>query len=347
MKNLNGLDGFGVGSMALVDRTDRNETSKNFPILSLEINNRCSLGCPHCIARGRQLSRSPLPEEFFAEQLSTLNSSKHPTQWVSFSSLEPTETPDCLVRLAEIAHKKAKTILMTNALKLTPELQRRLQPHIDCLDPSLDLVEGGVKSMFNGSQDSMAWQNIRYAVKNRVFEKTGIIITNTSQSYKGLGELLSRLTDEFKGDNNVIFSVWFYTGHPGDPLLLNRQQFIEAVRLSTNNDFPQIRINVPEIYGQFIPWVVKELEIDRSSLRFCSQSGIPSYLFKNGQWLVLPAEAEQPLMLRMDCDGMVYLGCSHLMGRGQVSNVSVGDATKESLEDIFQTIIDYRQNKKC
>jgi radical SAM protein with 4Fe4S-binding SPASM domain len=83
---------------------------------------------------------------------------------------------------------------------------------------------------------------------------------------------------------------------------------------------------------------IDDLELDPSTLRFCSRSGIPSYL-KNGHKIVVLSHMEcDHYFLRIGIDGYVYYSCAHLMKPGDVSHLAVGDITKESLPEIFERL---------
>lgn len=257
--------------------------------------------------------------------------------------MEPTETPERLLRLAEIVHKYSSTILMTNAVRLTPSFQKKLHPVIDYLDPSLDGIDDVEKAMLKNGRETEAFQNIKFAANNKIFKKIGIIITTNARTCQRLAKMLDCLGNEFSHLENVIPTVWFHVGRPGDQLLLSKEQFIEVAQMVAAHGYKKIQICVPGIYTPFLPSLFEKIKVEKSTLRFCSQSGIPSYLVGGGQRLVIPSEAENPFLLRVDYDGFVYLGCNHAaLGEGNVSQSCIGDLTKESLGKIFQTMIDYR-----
>jgi MoaA/NifB/PqqE/SkfB family radical SAM enzyme len=321
-----------LGSFSFLDRTEKN-LSNSKHVLSLAINDVCNLGCPHCIVK----DFATLPENELVlnrqlhERLKEMGCPGTPPEFISFAGKEPTETPEKLIWLAEAVRQfpKTKTILMTHAYNLTPELQHQLNGKIDYLDPSLDVLENGTKPVFVNGKETPAWQNIKYAVKNKLFKKVGIIVTLMANTYKQLPVLLDLFAKEFGNDANVSATIWFYLGQEGDPLILDKEQLLEAVSLAANHSWKNIHIALPDQYMAYLPELFQRFEIDPASQRFCSQTSIESYQI-NGKILILPTQLN---LLRIEYDGRAYDGCGHFLNLdeaplGNIANLSIADLFK-------------------
>jgi MoaA/NifB/PqqE/SkfB family radical SAM enzyme len=328
------LEPVGMGSFSYLNRELSAKNIKSpKKLLSLAINDVCNLGCPHCIVKdfATQPDNELVLDQRLHECLKEIGCPGTPPSFISFAGKEPTETPQKLIWLAAAVRQfpKTKTILMTHAYKLTPELQHQLSGQIDYLDPSLDVLENGTKPAFVNGKETPAWQNIKYAVKNKLFEKVGIIVTLMPNTYKQLPALLDLFAKEFGDNSNVSATIWFYIGRDADPLTLSKKQLLEAVSIASNHPWPNIQIALPDQYMAYLPELFQKFKIDPTSQRFCSQTGIESYLI-NGKILILPKQLN---LLRIEYDGRAYPGCSHFLNMeetplGNIANLSIADLFK-------------------
>ena len=264
------------------------------------------------------------------ERLKEMGCTRMPPDFISFAGKEPTETPEKLIWLAEAVRQfpKTKTILMTHAYKLAPGLQHQLTGLIDYLDPSLDGIENVIKPAFANGKETLAWQNIKYAVKNKLFKKVGIIVTLMPDTYKQLPELLDLFAKEFGNDDNVSATIWFYIGQVEDPLLLNKKQLLEAISIVANHPWPNIQIALPGHYMPYLPDLVQHFKIDQASQRFCSQTGIESLLIKD-KILILPTKLN---LLRIEFDGRAYAGCGHYLN---LDEDPLGNIAQQTITELF------------
>ncbi|MFA5188170.1 MAG: radical SAM/SPASM domain-containing protein [Patescibacteria group bacterium] len=304
-------------------------------IISLAINDICNLGCPHCIVKNfaTQPENELVLNQRLRERLKEMGCPGTPPDFISFAGKEPTETPEKLVWLAEAVRQfpETKTILMTHAYKLTPELQHQLTGLIDYLDPSLDGIGNVIKPAFANGKETSAWQHIKYAVKNKQFKKVGIIVTLMPDTYKRLPELLNLFAKEFGNDDNVSATIWFYIGQADDPLLLNKKQFLEAISIADNHPWPNIQIALPGHYMSYLPDLVQQFNIDQVSQKFCSQTGIESYLIKD-KILILPTNLN---LLRIEFDGRAYAGCGHYLN---LDEAPLGNIAQDTIAELFSRL---------
>ena len=323
-----------IGSFSFLDRTLTKERKPNKSkyLLSLAINDVCNLGCPHCIVKdfATQPENELVLNQRLHERLKEMGCSGTPPDFISFAGKEPTETPEKLIWLAEAVRQfpETKTILMTNANKLAPGLLHQLTGLIDYLDPSLDGIENVVKPAFANGKETSAWQNIKYAVKNKLFKKVGIIVTLMSDTYKQLPCLLDLFAKEFGDSPNVTATIWFYLGQDGDPLILNKEQLLEAVAIAANHPWDNIHIALPDQYMAYLPDLVQHFKIDQASQRFCSQTGIESYLIKD-KILNLPTNLN---LLRIEFDGRAYAGCGHYLN---LDEDPLGNIAQQTITELF------------
>jgi len=322
-----------IGSLVYSKR-DQTDPPIDVPFsISAEINEICNLSCTHCIQK-REVSGEVIPEELLLKRIQEIEGAKY----FSISGKEPTMTPDKLVRVSHAASEIAeKVILMTNSILLTPELQHRLQGRVHYLDPSLDGCEGVHDAIRGEGAFARSWENICYAADNDMFEMIGLIATLNSGSYKEAGALVDMISDRFGDNGRVKLDVAFYLGWPDDKMLLNEEQFMEAVQDVTSREY-KIFIAIPPAYSRFLPRLFRELGVDESTRRYCSDTGLASYLVE-GHRLMPSAHVESPAyLLRISSDGNVYFGCTHLMREGKTDQWSIGDITEESLKDIFRRL---------
>jgi MoaA/NifB/PqqE/SkfB family radical SAM enzyme len=306
-----GFAGFGVGSLASSDRNlFKPENQKSDILLSLCVNNVCHLGCEHCVAKNSRESTDNF--EVVAEKLMELKpEGLEKITFASFASLEPLEmkTPDKIIGLADFFHQKnIQTILMTNGIKLDSRMQKYLAGRIDFLDPSIDGLRGACKPALQNGGYSDAWTNIKTAINSGFAKKTGIIVTARDENIEELPDLFRFFKEELSGDESTCSTLWFYLGAD----LLPKDSFMRAVKAAIKSPYRQMQIAVPGDYNHYIPDIFTEF--GPSDLRYCSQTGIPSFLAEDKKMLFPGLTGGGAALLRIEINGDIYLGCGHLHG---------------------------------
>jgi len=327
----NPLSKAGFGSFAYDDAKIEIPRLEPVRALSISINDECNLKCGHCVERDFERGSGKYP-------LVLRNVSRLPDdylEWLSVAGKEPTLTPDRLTEILEIGRRKAHTtILMTNGLMLTPELQKRLNGDLDYVDVSID------GSNTYKSPTPKLWDNLRYA-SNNGFKGTCVLTTTLKDSYRQIGELSKKIADDFQG--KVNHSIGFYLGWPGDPRILLEEEIVDTIRQIADQYFKTI-IQVPLSYSRYLKRIFQEFGVDMASKRFDSKTGIPSFDL-NGHKLVAGSHLETPFYgLRTEIDGNVYFGCAHIMINGNSSRLAIGNLETEILEEVFQKVEDKKSD---
>lgn len=319
----------GWGALTYIDRTLIESPKEPRTLLSVSINDKCNLECPHCIESQYLRGDDNYPTLIRRFQELEPNS----VVWFSIAGKEPTLSPERLIETARIVRQKAnKVIVMTNGIELTPKLQEQLHD-VDYLDISVD---GSNPSTAYKSSERVSY-NIKHASING-FQKVSVLTTLINDSHENwnrVGELSDVIADTF--DGNVAHSIGFYLGWPKDTRVLTKEQVLESIRNLVEKDF-KTTIQIPLLYSRFLPSIFREFQIKPETKRFDSSTGIPSYDL-NGHNLVPTSHLETPLYgLRVEVDGNVYFGCSHLMIKGDASEFAVGNLNSDSLSEIIKRV---------
>ncbi|MBU4352528.1 MAG: radical SAM protein [Nanoarchaeota archaeon] len=334
-----------LGSFSWVNRDLTRDSVATYAYLGVSINDKCNLSCPTCMLRDWNLSGDGVSQELLEQRLKEAGEIedilKIPLKYVSISGKEPTTTPEKLIAVSKASVSEGrKIIVMTNSILLNPELQHKIEGIVDYFDPSFDVAgpKGIDEVIRKNAMFAQSWRNIKYAAKNKIFEKIGIISTINSQSHNSLNGLIEFIEQEMGDNERVKMSINFHVGLPNDPCMLNESQFMDTIKKTIGNEY-KTRIIISLAYSNFFPKLFNELNIDASTKRYCSETGLASYDI-NGHWLIPFVHLETPVYgLRLEYDGDVYFGCSHMMFPGKTNQWSLGNIKQGSLKDILERAI--------
>ena len=338
-----GWNQIGLGSFSWSGHEAENQNKPDLISLSLGVNNECNYKCAYCIYNNlADQNNDPIPEELFLQRLSELGNLQKIKIWgTAFARKEPLlpGSQEFLLKAIKVAKTfSRRVIIMTNAYYLTPDLAEKLSGSVDYLDPSLDCLYPcaySSKSLLDESGiPTPAWRNTLQAIKSRQFEKVGIITTlNSRTTKKMLVEFLDRMAEDIGGRDNAVNCFQFYQGQTKDPLLVSQGQFLhfaETILQHPIDPRPQLTItdSIPD------EWLAG-LSLDPRSLRFCSETGVPSFL-KEGCKIITLKQSVWPdnnhCLLGVEYDGLVYQSCEYLV---LLKANPLGDLKKQSLAEII------------
>lgn len=322
----------GLGSFTYLDFSgSKDDNRSHVNLLSVALNDNCNLECPQCIEK---FTRGKDQIELLYNMIETLEPGE--VTWLSVAGKEPTTTPDRLEKIARLARLKVnKIILMTNGILFDNRMQKKLEDLIDYVDFSFDGISlsDGNKSLAN-EKYLRAWANIGLAANNG-FKKISIITTVMPENYQRIGALVDLVVDKFHG--KVAHSIGFYLGWPGDERLLSEEQVMRTISQVAARDAKTVILVAPA-YSHFLPRIFKEFGIDTASKRYDSTTQIPAFDL-NGHKLITITHLEVPTyLLRVEPDGNVYFGCSHLMVKRDASKYALGNLKDKFLRQILEDV---------
>lgn len=311
--------------------------------LAVEIGEVCQLKCRHCIYH-RPKSRSPRPNSDVLEEVATtVDSSFHPI-WVTLAGKEPTIFPKQLRHsAARLSHPERLSILMTNGLLLRDALIDDLAAHIDLFDISVDGTEKAHDWMRGPGTYLRTWERID-AVLSRTESRVGVIATAV---HADIGEcehqngqivdLARKIVAEYGDHGRILLSISLYYGFPDDPLRLNGAEISALIEGLQGSGCPT-RVLFTANYSHLWPEVSRSLGVTEHELEYDVRTGFPLVRLGNVLIILFNLTKVPQISTRVSNDGLVYLGCNHLILGDDAANHAIADLSHTHFVDAISQI---------
>lgn len=315
--------------------------------LAVEIGEACQLKCKHCIYH-RPKSRNPRPNaEVLEEVYETAHSGYNPL-WLTFAGKEATIYPRTLVEAAtRLRRSDTLSILMTNGLLLNDALIDSLGDKIDVFDISLDGPKGAHDWMRGDGTYERTWKRIE-AVLARTASRVGIIATAVRgevapgvQQYEQIGELAEEIVARCGTSGRVVLTLSLYFGPVADPMLLHPEDIAGLVRTLAATGCPS-RVVVAANYAHQWPEVAEDLGLSNSDILYDEATALPVIKFGSVNLILFNLTEVPQISARVSNDGLVFLGCNHLVLGEAAAGRAIGDLANEPLGGILERLSDGR-----
>jgi len=311
--------------------------------LAVEIGEACQLKCRHCIYH-RTKSRNPRPNsEVLREVYNTVHGGYDPL-WLTFAGKEATVYPSTLVEAAtRLRRPSTLSILMTNGLLLKDGLIDALADKIDLFDISLDGPKVAHDWMRGTGTYERAWQRIE-AVLARTDSRVGIIATAVRgevkpgvQQYEQIGELAEEIVTRCGTSGRVVLTLSLYFGPVADPMLLRPEDIAGLVRTLSTTGCPS-RVLLTANYAHQWPEVAEQLGLTDTQVRYDAPTGLPVVQFGSVNLILFNLTEVPQISARVSNDGLVFVGCNHLVLGDAAASHAVGDLGEEPLGGILDRL---------
>jgi MoaA/NifB/PqqE/SkfB family radical SAM enzyme len=311
--------------------------------LAVEIGEACQLKCRHCIYH-RPKSRNPRPNaEVLEEVYETVHTGYNPI-WVTFAGKEATIYPRTLVETAtRLRRPDTFSILMTNGLLLKDALIDSLADKIDLFDISLDGPKVAHDWMRGSGTYERTWERIG-AVLDRTASRVGIIATAVRgevepgvQQYEQIGELADEIVTRCGTSGRVVLTLSLYFGPVADPMLLRPDDIAGLVRTLSATGCPS-RVLFTANYAHQWPEVAAQLGLTNSEVRYDAGTGLPVVQFGSVNLILFNLTEVPQISARVSNDGLVFVGCNHLVLGDAAASHAVGDLGAEPLRGILERL---------
>ncbi|MCZ6654708.1 MAG: radical SAM protein [Planctomycetota bacterium] len=336
-----------MGSFASVgDRTIAEPTHMRArTYLALEIGEACQLKCRHCIYH-RPKSSNPKPNAEVLTQVSQSLGPRFDPDWVTLAGKEPTLFPEQLLMTARQVFKPDRTsILMTNGLLLTNDLLKELAGVIDVFDISVDGTKQAHDWMRGPGTYKQTWDRIRFIAANYP-NRIGIIATavhsNTLSGhpqYIDLLDLASEIGTSFSNEGRVVLTISLYFGRPDDPMRLTIDDLLNIITGLRAADCPS-RVLITSAYSHLWPAVARELKIRTKNVEFDESMGLPLVKLGNVTLILFNLTDVPQISIRVSNDGLIYLGCNHLVLGDRAEDYAIASLADSSFIDVVGGLVD-------
>ena len=338
----------GFGSFAPVgERLRSSRVGGPRHYLAVEIGEACQLKCRHCIYH-REKSRNPRPNSLVLDEVYETTHDGFDPIWLTFAGKESTIYPRTLVEAAtRLRRPDTLSILMTNGLLLNDDLIDSLANQIDLFDISLDGPKAAHDWMRGAGTYERTWERIE-AVLERTTSRVGIIATAVRgevapgvQQYEQIGQLAAEVVTKCGTSGRVVLTLSLYYGPVGDPMLLQPEDIAGLVRTLAATECPS-RVLVTANYAHQWPAVAKQLGLTDRKVGYDVATGLPVVRFGSVNLILFNLTEVPQVSARVSNDGLVFIGCNHLVLGDAAAGHAVGDLAEESLQGVFDRLSDGR-----
>jgi MoaA/NifB/PqqE/SkfB family radical SAM enzyme len=311
--------------------------------LAVELGEACQLRCRHCIYH-RPKSRNPRPNREVLEEVYRSAHAGYDPVWLTIAGKEATIYPRTLVEAAtRLRRPGTLSILMTNGLLLKDELIDSLADKIDLFDISLDGSQAAHDWMRGEGTYERTWDRIQ-AVLARTDSRVGIIATAVrgevapgTHQHEQIGGLADEIVARCGTSGRVVLSISLYFGPVGDPMLLAAQDISALVRTLAATGCPA-RVIVAANYAHQWPEISADLGLRDEDIVYDDGTGLPVARFGSVNLILFNLTQVPQVSARVSNDGLVFLGCNHLVLGDAAASHAVGDLADESLGSILDRL---------
>jgi hypothetical protein len=184
------------------------------------------------------------------------------------------------------------------------------------------------------------WNRIE-AVLERTDSRVGIIATAVRgevepgvQQFEQIGQLAREVVTRCGNTGRTVLTLSLYFGEPGDPMLLHADDLADLVKTLSDTECPS-RVLFTANYAHQWPGVSRLLGLTDRDLRFDESTGFPVIQYGSVNLILFNLTEVPQVSARVSNDGLVFLGCNHLVLGDEAASHAVGDITKEPLADIL------------
>lgn len=334
----------GFGSFAPVgERLMPKSEGRPRHYLAVEIGETCQLKCRHCIYH-RSKSISPRPKaDVLGEVYDTVHDGYDPI-WLTFAGKEPTIYRRTLLdAAARLRRPGTLSILMSNGLLLDNELIDSLADEIDLFDISLDGPRAAHDWMRGPGTYDRTWDRID-AILARTTSRVGVIATVVHaelapgvRQHEQIGELAQEIVARCGTSGRVVLTLSLYYGPVGDPMLLEPGDIAEVVRTVAGTGCPS-RVLLTANYAHQWAEVAELLDLAEEPVRYDDRTGLPVVRFGTVNIILFNLTEVPQVSARVSNDGLVFIGCNHLVLGDEAANHAVGDLSREPLRCVLDAL---------